>query len=283
MMKSVFLSDSTMLDTTASLVTKNSSDDNNDNDYIMVDCCNNSTSFIEEEDDEEYDYCDDAMSEGIQREQHLQLDLTEEMILEEAELPSIQHILDEAHRSASRVVYVTEDEHEHEEKDQATLLTESAESHDSLLAYQRAVPAATGALELPKEPVVAAIGSNATKVEEDAAPVDITTDVAASAAHSTPAPNLGRMSNKKRRKKMKLLKKAAATDKAAAALADNDGSTTTVSAAKIKTSSSNSAKSRYRIKRVANIAVACATETLASYKEDLQTKTLTTKSPNSVD
>jgi len=93
MMKSVFLSDSTMLDST---ITGNSTSLNeNDNDYIMVD--NDCDSFVDG--DEDYDYCDDIVSEVVQIDQHL--NLMEEMILEEANEPSIQRILDEAHASAS--------------------------------------------------------------------------------------------------------------------------------------------------------------------------------------
>ena len=255
-MKSVFLSDSTMLDNLTNEAKSSSNENVSENDYIMVEC--DCDSF--DEDDEDYDYCDDALSEGIQLEQHL--DLTEDMILEEAGQPSIQQILDEAHKSASQVVYVTEDEQE------PTL--------DSSSRFQESLPP-----ELPKEPTATTTTTTAKEDSTEAAPTDIT-DVAPNGA-ATPMPNLGRMSNKKRRKKMKLLKKAAAAAKAATALSGEAPMSAANSSTNTKKASSSAKSrpmsSRYYNKRVANIAVACATETLSSYKAELQTKS---NSPNSV-
>jgi hypothetical protein len=84
---------------------------------------------------------------------------------------------------------------------------------------------------------------------------------------------LSRCSNKKRRKKLKLMKKAVAASTAALALSDRGASRPVAKSSpspptppKIKSAKPTTARST---KRVANIAVACATETLSSYREEL--------------
>jgi hypothetical protein len=89
-----------------------------------------------------------------------------------------------------------------------------------------------------------------------------------------------RTSNKKRRKKLKLLKKAQAAASAAMKLEENKRPGTTTVATTLTSSSKNSkaliqqsqanqkVKSRTS-KKVGNIAVACATETIAAYRKEL--------------
>jgi hypothetical protein len=84
--------------------------------------------------------------------------------------------------------------------------------------------------------------------------------------------NLSRCSNKKRRKKLRLMKKAVAASTAALALSDRVTRPVTKSSPspptppKLKNAKPTTARSS---KRVANMAVACATETLSSYREEL--------------
>lgn len=248
MMKSIFLADSKMLDMDGNSANNNSSK-NSDNEYIMVDpslsfdydADTNSDGHDTDSDlhEEDYDYCDDVISEGMQYDPcSFTFSLTEDMILKEAEQPSIQHILDEAHKSASQLVSAQE-------------MPDILESSASDVSVQSSVPAK----EKPE-----ATETTSAPVEKPQLLTPQQTNVG------------GRMSNKKRRKKMKLLKKAAAAAKAAAALScDVPQSANTTSTNKPKKSFKLTPSTRYQNRRVANVAVACATETLASYKAELKT------------
>jgi hypothetical protein len=248
MMKSIFLSDSKLLDSNQTPTTFNNSSSGQDNDeFIMVDSCDYDADSNPDTEEEEYDYCDDAISEGVQGYTcSFAFSLTEDMILEEAEQPSIQHILDEAHKSASQLVSVVSDQHQ-PDQDQDPQLNQMP-----------------GILESSASDVSVQSSPPPERKKPEAKPP----------APAQPQGMLGgRMSNKKRRKKMKLLKKAAAAASAAAALSSD-----VPRSASMTSSSSKSAKkhtkvapaTRYQSKRVANVAVACATETLASYKAELK-------------
>lgn len=85
--------------------------------------------------------------------------------------------------------------------------------------------------------------------------------------------SLSRCSNKKRRKKLKLMKKAIAVSSAALSLSDRGGARPATKSSpsppmppKLKNAKPSTRRSS---KRVANIAVACATETMSSYREEL--------------
>jgi hypothetical protein len=195
---------------------------------------------------DEYDYCDDVLSDGMQSEPGFFI--TKAMLLEEAEEPSIQHILDEAHSEASKLVFpeLLAPKKEPCTDDLSTKETDaSGPSSKSYNYYKITDPAP--AIPLKK----------------------------------------GRMPNKKRRKRMKMLKKAAAAaadDKAAAAnLSAVETTSACTSTSTSASTSSDSRKktfkndrnnrnkgptSRYINKRNANIAaVACATESLATYNK----------------
>lgn len=79
-----------------------------------------------------------------------------------------------------------------------------------------------------------------------------------------------RRSNKKRRKALKLMKKAAAMSAAAAALGLTGG--TPKSSESPKALPKSPTKKFARNKRVSNVAVACATESLQSFREEVQTR-----------
>lgn len=230
----------------------------------------------------------------------------EEMILEEAVgQPSIRQILEKAHESASQVVsYVTdeeeepEDDHEDHEDDEVddinskTEVAAATSASSSATVQEQAqemtdVPESQASVKEEEDP--------ATKNEASSPPMGLTyvatsmakESSAAEKAMSAAAPNLGRMSNKKRRKKMKLMKKAAAAAKAVATLttstdapplsSSSSGSDVmenkTTKGSGSKTSSTSRPQTRYYNKRVASIAaVACATETLASYRAEVKQK-----------
>ncbi|CAB9501011.1 expressed unknown protein [Seminavis robusta] len=276
----------------------NSNDSNSDdNEYIMVDTTPLSFDFEEETtlcDDEDYDYCDDAISEGIQSEC---LNLTEDMILEEAEKPSIQYILDEAHRSASQLVSMDTEPADTENGGAAVpgILESSASDASGFSASAPGqnttkvdIPMEITTQERPKEetPIqTESDGPKPTTTVKTKTTLTLTLSNATAlmaSNKSDPAESDaqvgGRMSNKKRRKKMKLMKKAAAAAMAAAALSEASSGavvkhSTPPSPSSSRTSSGKSSpkasSSRYNKKRVANIAVACATETLSSYKAEL--------------
>lgn len=103
------------------------------------------------------------------------------------------------------------------------------------------------------------------------------TDPSASTKEGTSS--ISRTSNKKRRKKLKMLKKAQAAASASMKLAEKKGAGTTGSCctstaiasskkAKVLLQQSQATKSRSS-KKIANIAVACATESMAAYRQEL--------------
>lgn len=298
MMKSVFLSDSNVLELP----------DSSDGDYIMVNNLHDGPSALEElmednEDDndnlsscskdnhsyldideEDYDYCDDiVLSDGEQSQQgcyHLSVSLTEDMILEEAQQPSLRNVLDEAHRSASKlglgssICTTGEDEQsvgpeaedDNEEDDDDDDMHSPGRLESS--ASDASVPSTADAPHNPKT----------TAVTAPLLPKPKRTDEKESGKSPTCASALvsqiGRISNKKRRKKMKQLKKEAAAAKAAAALSMTTESSSKDVDKKHKKLFKTSTVSRpHHGKRVANIAVACAAETLASYKAEVAKST----------
>lgn len=86
------------------------------------------------------------------------------------------------------------------------------------------------------------------------------------AAAAIAANNLSRASNKKRRKKLKLIKKAQAAANAAEALAARTAAVSKMNQAK-KIIPAPTSRSTSR--KVANIAVACARETMATYRQEV--------------
>ena len=87
-------------------------------------------------------------------------------------------------------------------------------------------------------------------------------------------PSLSRTSNKKRRKQLKMMKKAQAAENAAKALAEKKARSEAkaIDLPKKSTAKAKKATNSGRIKRV-HPHVACATETLAAYREELRLTT----------
>ena len=276
--------------------------------YILVDP-SPSLDDDDDDDDDEYDYCDDVSSQGSIRSDCLPLllSLTDELILDEAAgEPSMERVLEEAHASASPLLGALSknfdnvtagavaaavggggdmeqpkcflEDHQVGIANDMPGILESSASDNSLLPHHEH-----------------ATGNDDDDLDDDG--VCRSEDVPGTVAfHDTQPesskPQLGgggRMSNKKRRKKMKQLKKAAAAAKAAVALsstvsssiptattATSTMSTNTIVSGGVGNKSSNKFNihltSRYNKRRVANIAVACATESLVSYKAQITAK-----------
>lgn len=264
MMKSIFLNDSRLLDsngngtpTAFNRNTNNPCSGQDSDDYIMVDACDY---YVDSEagggEEEEYDYCDDAMREGVPGYScSFAFSLSEDMILEEAEQPSIQHILDEAHESVSQLVSLVSDQ-EHPDQDRR-----DQENTTQLNQVPGILESSASDVSVHSSPL------SDTPKQESKQPAPTTATAQLQGVLG------GRLSNKKRRKKMKLLKKAAAAASAAAALSSElprSASTTCSNSTKsTKKHTKVVPSTRYQSKRVANVAVACATETLASYKAQL--------------
>mmetsp|Transcript_104645 Transcript_104645/g.293272 ORF Transcript_104645/g.293272 Transcript_104645/m.293272 type:complete len:269 (+) Transcript_104645:179-985(+) len=88
---------------------------------------------------------------------------------------------------------------------------------------------------------------------------------------SVPTVNLSRTSNKKRRKKLKLMKKAQAATSAKQAII---GATSSSKTKKQVVASFPTSTTRGTSRKVANIAVACARETMASYRQEVLCSTV---------
>lgn len=97
MMKSIFLSESKVLD-------MDTNKSNHDNEYIMVDYSSDDRMDASSSEDSDYDYCDDALSEGVQA-CAFTFSLTEDMILEQPshsnEQPQVPGILESSASDAS--------------------------------------------------------------------------------------------------------------------------------------------------------------------------------------
>ena len=85
---------------------------------------------------------------------------------------------------------------------------------------------------------------------------------------AAPPPIKSRLSNKKRRKKMKLLKKATAAAAAAAALSEM----TALVPSPVPTGPTTPRRKTKASKKASNVAVACATETMEAFRQELGSK-----------
>ena len=227
------------------------------------------------DDDDSYDYCDDVYSivsnnDGDPQcvsicsdavgERHEKLD-PQQVILT---VPSILlKDLDDAHEAA-KLVRIPDSEQR---------------SDDSTITLARSAATKETAVEVDsREHVAVTDNKSSDKLEmtegldkknlQDEKEVDLTTTEG----------NLSRASNKKRRKKLKLMKKAIAAANATQALSERAcaAARSPDNQAQSKLAKKSKKKSRTtggrNTKRVANIAVACATETLSAYRKELTSK-----------
>jgi len=205
-------------------------------------------------DDDSYDYCEDVFSQG---EQFADSDDDDDSVASRLcdnkdsiiiSVPSgLMKDLDEAHAAAAlaRVSDVSEMVESASVSTKDTPVQEPEESDDA--SIQKTSMDDTRPSEAPK-----------TNEQADSK--------AAAAAAAIAANNLSRASNKKRRKKLKLMKKAQAAANAAEALAARTAAMSKIHQAKKIIPASTS---RTTSRKVANIAVACARETMATYRQEV--------------
>lgn len=230
------------------------SDSNADfeNEYVIV-----ALNSFEIEDDESYDCCDDVLSLKSMERPCLSvcsdtLKTLSEEITECAPVPSIiMQDLDDAHEAAQLASMDDDEGGERSLPGNHTTTSECAKQNQ------------------------AESNDNSDNVEVGDKIRSISSGSPSKACDDDITPAMSRISNKKRRKKMKLMKKAAAAAAAAAALSEMTLSGRAMSkpskvAAPKKKSKGN--PSRFQSKRVANIAVACATESISAYKDELRNK-----------
>jgi hypothetical protein len=195
-------------------------------------------------DDDSYDYCEDVFSEhSMGQTMSICSEATETLILKDIVLtvPSILlKDLDEAHAAA-----------------------ELAQIPD---------------LEQSEASVASSSENNNTEMDLDPEkdPKPATSPKPPATRTNPPAVTMSRASNKKRRKQLKLTKKTLAATNATNALSGKTRAEMTAismfppkKAPKTKSKSSSTGRPS---KKVANIAVTCATETLATYREELLCK-----------
>jgi hypothetical protein len=194
-------------------------------------------------DDDSYDYCEDVFSEhSMGQSMSICSEATETLILKDIVLtvPSILlKDLDEAH-AAAELAQIPD-----LEQSEASVASSSENDNTEMDLDPEKVPKSATSPQPP------ATGTN------------------------PPAVTMSRASNKKRRKQLKLTKKALAATNATKALSGKAREMTVIlmsppkKAPKTKSKSSSTSRPS---KKVANIAVSCATETLATYREELLCK-----------
>lgn len=211
-------------------------------DFIMVQLAHVDDMRDDLSDDDSYDYCDDAFS--IHSSSGQATSICSDAIGSVLTVPSVLwKDLDEAHAAAE--LAIQDDLEELKTVESSPSVTESA------------VEAETGTT----------VGAEKMTEFEN---TQKKADDSASATKSAP---LSRTSNKKRRKQLKLLKKAQSAANATKALSEKGPRVTTPSTTSPKRKTTKAKKSspncRSKSKRV-HPHVACATETLAAYREELR-------------
>ena len=246
-------------------------DTTSSDDYILVD--HTSTDFS---DDDSYDYCDDVLplgtvasasdssivydddeddeEKGTHNNPHHPNRSLKDMILT---VPcNLMKDLDEAHAAAELVTLTTES---------TPLSSEgkpSEKDHDDAPNSVSEKPPVT----IPMDEV--SVMTTPEKRERSASGKDDELEAAPKAPVM-----MSRASNKKRRKKLKMMKKAQAAQHAAEALksrnVSTDDSSNTPKPSSGKKSTKQATIMSSRSKKSTNLAVVCATQTLAAYKQEL--------------
>lgn len=209
-------------------------------------------------DDDSYDYCDDIPVERNADDHGDDLTIGSNG---NSTIPSVlMKDLDEAHAAAELAqIPALELSEESLPSSSDSSVAPDGKAADEKEAVEECLPAA---MEQPVESV-ALVGKTKSSHKS--------TKKSNLLPQSQPPTNLSRASNKKRRKKLKLMKKAQAAANAAQALSTRAMAKSS-SAAKGKAKSTpkkNTGAARASSKRVANIAVACARETMATYRKEM--------------
>ena len=244
-------------------------------DFVLVQQPAGSFDLIEEVDDggcddDSYDYCEDVYSivsnEGEQSASIYSEDVEDISVKLEPQVvltvPSVLlKDLDDAHEAA-KLVQIPDSEQR---------------SDDSTVTFARSMTKDNLADVDSREEVASVDNEGAGTEEEDGfeeAKEQEDDDLLSSDG------KMSRASNKKRRKKLKLMKKAIAAANAAQAMSERACSTSRSSDCQVTSKLKKKSKKKSRAtgvtggrnKRVANIAVACATETLSAYRKELLSK-----------
>ena len=224
-------------------------------DYIIVDQPDEMRDDFS--DDESYDYCDDIYSFHSTAQSMSTSSSTSDNII-----PSDVIVTD------SSVAAEEEFDDTPSNEDAAQITVPSVLMKDLDEAHAAAKLARISDLE---RSVVSTL-SHSKSVDEESRDIAPTKNapIEPSKKEKSGAMNLSRTSNKRRRKKLKLMKKAQAAANAASALAekaiaDAQGCAAPQKSTKSKTKTPGCRSS----KKVANIAVVCATETLSAYRNEL--------------
>lgn len=227
----------------------------------------------ENDDDDSYDYCEDAFSHGSadaddQDDDH-SVDLTVGSESGDAKdsivitVPSVlMKDLDDAH-AAAELARASDDSLEDNEGASAPDEETSAEEPNAAPETQASAPSTSNKAE---EKVLEATQTTSTTENSVKHP-----SAAAKSTSSAPPVTLSRTSNKKRRKKLKLMKKAQAAANAAHLLSGRsvDGNNDKQANKGKKTTSPSAGPGRSASRKIANIAVVCARETMASYRHEV--------------
>lgn len=211
-------------------------------------------------DDDSYDYCEDAFSQG---EYFADSDDDDNSVASQScnnkdsiiiSVPSgLMKDLDEAH-AAAELARVSDASELIDSASVSTKDTPVQEPEESdAVSKQKTIVNGKKTLEASKSDNVEGSKSNA-RAENKASAAEVA------------ANNLSRASNKKRRKKLKLMKKAQAAANAAEALAARTAAMSKMHQAKKIIPASTS---RTTSRKVANLAVACARETMATYRQEV--------------
>ena len=261
---------------------------NNDfSDFVMVDA-DEDGSVDGSDDDDSYDYCEDACSIlSGDNNRNGQYDLTGSLVLTVPDV--LMKDLDDAHAAARLVQFhdTAEDignkppaatfrSSDHYSSASSVVSMEDEESSPSPTEHQVVESTSTNIVE-PK----VSVSSPADDKPKQAKPTIHTFSIGVSTTKEDTTKtktkgvggSMSRTSNKKRRKKLKMLKKAQAAANAAQQLAEKAREAEkTASPPKQQQRVTAHQKSKLRSsssKKVTNIAVACATETMAAYREEL--------------
>lgn len=236
-----------------------------DIDYVLVNSKKKNENDEMQLDDDSYDYCEDAVS-MLSVEQPSSLSVC-------SDLPSIdpasfgietkEEVAPPKPERRPRVISFGNDEDElrtRSGKFESSIepldeqMTEVEETSESVATPVAAEPE-------PESPTDAKMSEAEERIEA----------IAEKAIQDmTPAISTSRLSNKKRRKKMKLMKRAAAAAAAAAALSEMTAYVPTAPTMPSSPSRSRrKAKSSSRSKKASSVAVACATESMEAYRQEL--------------
>jgi len=234
-----------------------------DIDYVLVEPQNNDDMEV---DDDSYDYCEDVVS-MLSVDQPSSLSVCSDLPSLDPTFFGIETKEEIIPERRPRVISFGNDEDEIrtrtgkfepavEPLDEQ--MTEVEETLDSVASFDA---------ESPEEKVS---DDTEEKLSEEEERIDSIAETAME--EIKPAIMSSRLSNKKRRKKMKLMKRAAAAAAAAAALSEMTAYVPTAPTLPSSPKTRRKPKTASRAKKTSSVAVACATETMEAYRQEISNK-----------